>query len=117
MDMIDVPTSFSIQANQEPTQFADIFPPKWKSSLTVFYYIADPTDTSQDYPDGRIVYLRISGSITGYNPSEDLTPPPTGANQDNPISSADAVNQTVWETISGSDWASKYTLVSGQSLD
>lgn len=45
-------------------------PPKWRTSLTVYAYPVPLEDTEDEYPDDRIVYLKLSASITGWTPSE-----------------------------------------------
>jgi hypothetical protein len=47
-------------------------PPKWRSSLTVYAYAIPLADTAEDYPDSRIVYFKLSASITGWAESEAL---------------------------------------------
>ncbi len=44
------------------------FPPKWHSSMAVFKYM--PPEEYQQYPDYDIVYLKVSVSITGYQPHD-----------------------------------------------
>ena len=48
-------------------------PPKWRSSMTVYSYAVPLEDTADDYPDSRIVYFKLSCSITGWAESETLT--------------------------------------------
>lgn len=47
-------------------------PPKWRPSLAVYAYALPLEDTEDDYPQDRIVYLKLSSSITGWTPSEDV---------------------------------------------
>lgn len=47
-------------------------PPKWRSSMTVYYYVVPKEQTADTYPDSRIVYLRLSCSITGWNLDEEI---------------------------------------------
>lgn len=44
-------------------------PPKWHSSLAVFKYV--PEDEFQLYPDYKITYLKVTATITGYQPLDD----------------------------------------------
>lgn len=44
------------------------FPPKWHSSMAVFRYI--PPDEYQQYADYDIAYLKVSVTITGYQPHD-----------------------------------------------
>lgn len=47
-------------------------PPKWRSSLAVYAYPVPLADTEEEYPDSRIVYLKLSASITGWSPRETI---------------------------------------------
>jgi hypothetical protein len=54
-----------------------IYPPKWRSSLAVFYY--EPTSEEQKFPDRIITYVKVSCSITGFQAggqSAEVTMPP-----------------------------------------
>ncbi len=111
-DMIDLPPLLGplVSINFDPTQFGSN-PPTWRPSSTLFYYVVDPALTSDDYPDGRIIYLRLSCSITGYNLSEDLTAEPNVPGSfmiyaDDPNSTM--TGNTLLESIAGSDWANTY---------
>lgn len=44
-------------------------PPKWHSSLAVFKYV--PEDEFQMYPNYKITYLKVTATITGYQPLDD----------------------------------------------
>src|SRR6266404_2375732 len=46
-----------------------VLPPKWHSSIAVFKY--RPDDEYQLYPDYEITYLKVSCTLTGYQPLED----------------------------------------------
>jgi hypothetical protein len=46
-----------------------VLPPKWHSSIVVFKY--RPADEFQLYPDYDITYLKVTCTITGYQPIED----------------------------------------------
>lgn len=41
-------------------------PPKWRSSVAVFYYDVPEEETIEDYPDRRIVFLKASATFTGF---------------------------------------------------
>jgi len=80
-------------------------PPRWRSSIAVFGHVVPIEDTEDRYPDTRIVYLRLTCSLTGWSPA--------GALGDSvPIESeADRWGdwqRTAWETILGSGWAERY---------
>ncbi len=40
------------------------FPPKWRSSMTVYSYVVPKEQTAESYPNGRIVYMRLTCSVT-----------------------------------------------------
>lgn len=44
------------------------FPPKWNSSIAVFEYV--PEDAFQPYDDLKVTYLKVSATITGYQPQD-----------------------------------------------
>jgi hypothetical protein len=44
-------------------------PPKWQSSIAIFKYV--PADEYQLYPDYKITYLKVTVTLTGYQPMED----------------------------------------------
>jgi hypothetical protein len=88
------------------TNFGDLaLTPKWRSSLAVYYYIVPEEETADAYPDSRIVYLKLTCSITGWNPSEELR----GAKQTAQDSGAlDDLQKSIWEVITAKGWASVY---------
>ena len=45
------------------------FPAKWKSSLALFHY--QPPADFQVYDDMTVSYIKVSASITGYQPDGD----------------------------------------------
>jgi hypothetical protein len=81
------------------------FLPKWRSSLAVYFYIVPEEETADSYPNSRIVYLKLTCSITGWNPSESLHAAKSKAQETGPW---DDVQRTFWETIVASGWAQKY---------
>ena len=86
------------------TNFGDLkFPPKWRSSLAVYYFIVPEEETADEYPNSRIVYLRLTCSITGWNPNEELVNA-SGTVNVNP----DEIQVSIWETITNDGWASVY---------
>jgi hypothetical protein len=86
-------------------------PPKWKSSLAVFYYEVPEEDTIDDYPDRRLVFLKVSASVTGFNPCEapviDRT---TSIPSNEPVSSGDVAEgeYNAWRHSLLSGWAARY---------
>jgi hypothetical protein len=88
------------------TNFGDlVFGPKWRSSLAVSYYVVPPDQTADGYPNSRIVYVKLSASITGYNPSEDLRAARTAAEAPGTL---DDLQRTLWDVIISSGWAATY---------
>ena len=60
-------------ADMIDTNFGDAaLPPKWRSSMALYYYIVPKEQTVEDYPNTRIVYLRLTCSITGWNLDEEI---------------------------------------------
>jgi hypothetical protein len=49
-------------------------PPRWRSSVAVFGHAVPMVETEDRYPDARIVYLRLTISITGWSPRLALQP-------------------------------------------
>jgi hypothetical protein len=47
------------------------FPPKWRSSISVFYH--EPADLPETYCDRVVTYLKVVCSITGYQAGSELT--------------------------------------------
>lgn len=76
--------------------FGSGLPPKWRSSMAVYAYAVPMVETAEDYPGSRIVYLKLSASITGWSPRETieghLVPDPTW----------DPWQRAAWEAISAS---------------
>jgi hypothetical protein len=88
------------------TNFGDFtFGPKWRSSLCVYYYLVPDEETADDYPNSRIVYLKFTCSITGYNPSETLANAKKVAEDSGAL---DDLQRSTWQVISGSGWSAKY---------
>jgi len=81
------------------------FPPKWRTSLSVYYYVVPEEETVDAYPNSRIVYLKFTASITGWNPSESLQGARKAAEE---TGTWDDLQRTLWETIVASGWAQKY---------
>jgi hypothetical protein len=66
-------------------------------------FIVPEEETADEYPNSRIIYLKLSGSITGWNPHEELLNA-YGNIHDNP----DDMQVSIWETIVSDGWASVY---------
>jgi hypothetical protein len=88
------------------TNFGDAnFPPKWRTSMAIYSYVVPEAQTAQEYPDARIVYLRLTCSITGWNPSEDLL---DAVNLEQPRDALDDLQTSLWEVIHAQGWAKTY---------
>ena len=99
-------TRMAYSRDMVDTNFGDFtFGPKWRSSLAVYYYLVPEEDTADDYPNSRIVYLKFTCSITGYNPSEALANAKQVAENSGAL---DDLQRSTWEVISGSGWSAKY---------
>jgi hypothetical protein len=99
-------TRMAFSRDMVDTSFEDAtFGPKWRSSLAVYYYIVPEEETADDYPTSRIMYLKFTCSITGYNPSESLADAKQVAEESGAL---DDLQRSTWEVISGSGWSAKY---------
>lgn len=47
----------------------DRLPPKWHSSIAVFKYV--PDEEYQQFPDTKVTFLKVTVTITGYQPMND----------------------------------------------
>ncbi len=62
------------------------FPPPWRSSLAIFAYEPSPDDLPSEMCNQKITYLKVSCSVTGYQPTAQETadlvaaPPPENYN-------------------------------------
>jgi len=99
-------TRMAFSRDMVDTEFADAtFGPKWRSSLAVYYYIVPEEETADNYPTSRIMYLKFTCSITGYNPSESLADVKQIVEESGAL---DDLQRSTWEVISGSGWSAKY---------
>ena len=99
-------TRLAFSRDMIDTNFDDMaFRPKWRSSLSVYHYVVPDEETADAYPNSRIVYLKLTCSITGWNPSEDLRFASEVAQESG---TWDDLQRTLWEVILASGWASKY---------
>ena len=93
-------------ADMMDSNFGDIaLPPKWRSSLAVYCYAVPIELTEESYPEGRIVYLRLTCSLTGWNPGEDFLYPDTIAEIPDDL---DDLQMATWQAIAASGWAQTY---------
>ncbi len=104
---VDIPwRRLAYAADMIDTNFGDIaLPPKWRSSLAVYYYVVEQEQTAESYPEGRIVYLRLTCSITGWNPSEELQ---AAVSLEEVGDNLDDLQRATWEAIQSSGWAEAY---------
>ncbi|MEU9856249.1 hypothetical protein [Streptomyces sp. NPDC047974] len=99
-------TRMAYSRDMVDTAFGDFeFGPKWRSSLAVYYYLVPEEETADDYPDSRIVYLKLTCSITGYNPSETLADARRLATASGAL---DDLQRSTWEVVVGSGWSARY---------
>ena len=99
-------TRLAFSRDMIDTNFGDLaFSPKWRSSMAVYYYIVPDEETADAYPNSRIVYLKVTCSITGWNPSETLNDVKQAAEE---AGTWDDLQRTLWEVIISSGWASTY---------
>jgi hypothetical protein len=104
---VDIPwrrLAFSTDMIDHDFTLADL-PPKWRSSLVAFYHLVPVEDTALEYPDGRLVYIRLACSITGFNPNEDLRRAAVIASEGD---APGDTQESTWEAIMAQDWASTY---------
>ena len=60
-------TRLSFARDMIDTNFGDLaFPPKWRTSLAVYYYIVPEEEVADAYPESRIVYLPAPSRSTGW---------------------------------------------------
>ena len=99
-------TRMAFSRDMIDTNFGDLdFGPRWRSSLAVSYYIVPPDETAEGYPNSRIVYLKLTTSITGYNPSEELR---AARNVAEELGTLDDLQRTLWDVVAASGWAATY---------
>ncbi len=69
---VDVPWSLvAASPDMMDTTFCDGgFPPTWQSSLAIYAYEPSPNDLPQQLCNQRITYLKVTCSITGFQPSK-----------------------------------------------
>jgi len=76
--------------------FGGGLPPKWRSSLAIHASPIPLEETQEEYPDSRIIYLKVSASISGWSPREVLE----GHLLPNPA--WDPFQRAAWEAIAAS---------------
>jgi hypothetical protein len=64
----------AVSPDMMDTQFCNkLFPFAWRSSLAISAYEPNPDDLPEELCGDRITYLKITASITGYQPSKEET--------------------------------------------
>jgi hypothetical protein len=97
---------FGYSRDMVDTNFRTLsLPPKWRSSMAVYSYVVPDEQTAESYPNARIVYLRLTCSITGFNISEDLVDPDTVGESGDQL---DDLQQSAWEAIQSQGWVNRY---------
>ncbi len=85
-------------------------PPKWRSSVAVFYYEVPEEETAEDYPERRIIFLKASATVTGFNLVE-------SAYQEREISRItsilDGSELSTWVALRASGWREYYPCYGG----
>lgn len=65
---IDIPWKRLAYSVDMVDTFMDVpLPPKWRSSIAVFYHEVPEEETRDNYPDRRIVFIKVTASITGFS--------------------------------------------------
>lgn len=99
-------TRMAFSRDMIDTNFGDMkFGARWRSSLAVYYYFVPEEETADAYPNSRIVYLKLTSSITGWNPSEELLAVQKAAEE---AGALDDLQRSLWEVIISSGWAATY---------
>jgi hypothetical protein len=97
---------FAFTRDMVDTDFGTLeLSPKWRSSLAVYAYVVPEEETAESYPDARIVYLRLSCSITGWNPNEELA---NEIDLDEVGDQLDDLQRSSWEVVQGDRWSETY---------
>jgi hypothetical protein len=76
--------------------------PKWRSSMAVYAHVLPEETTREVYPDRRILYLKLTASITGWCPAEDLRGGVVVSESNDPW------QRSGWQVVDGATWASEY---------
>lgn len=79
-----------------------VHPPKWRSSLTVYAFPVPLSETEEDYPEHRVVYLKLSATLTGWTLREEV---PVRGDLPGPF---DAVQGDLWDKLDVLDHVSEY---------
>jgi hypothetical protein len=82
-----------------------LLPPKWRSSMAVYSYVVPAEQTAESYPGSRILYLRLTCSLTGWNPNEELR---EAVDLDEAGDELDDLQHSSWQAIQSEGWADQY---------
>lgn len=78
-------------------------------SMAIYSYVVPEEQTAESYPDSRIVYLKLTCSITGFNISEYLIDPETIGGSGDEL---DDLQNSTWKAIQSQGKADFAHLVS-----
>jgi hypothetical protein len=72
---VDVPwTLVAVSPDMMDTTFCDEgYPPPWRSSLAIYAFEPSPGDLPQQLCDQKITYLKVTCSVTGFQPTQQET--------------------------------------------
>jgi hypothetical protein len=82
-----------------------LVPPKWRSSLAVYDYVVPEEQTAESYANSRIVYLQVTCSVTGWNPSEELR---GAVHLEDAGEQLDDLQRSTWQAIRAEGRAEQY---------
>src|SRR5262249_44604670 len=72
---IDIPwTLIAVSPDMMDVTFRDkVYPFDWRSSLAMSVFEPKPEDLPDNFCGGRLTYVKLTATITGYQPSKDET--------------------------------------------
>lgn len=79
-------------------------PPRWRPSMTVYHHVVPEAQTAATYPDARVIYLKLSASMTGWSPADYLD----DAVKLEEARGIDDWQRSAWEVLLGSGWVGRY---------
>lgn len=105
------------QADMLDRGYDNQIPPKWRSSISAYAYAVPLAETVESYPDHRVVYVKVTTTITGWSPRESLgeylklrDPEPSspdnpsdGYDGGGPVPTEDDLQQDGWNAIDSSE--------------
>jgi hypothetical protein len=104
---LDIPwRRLAYSADMMDRDFAQLaLPPRWRSSVAVFGHVVPVEETEDRYPDARIVYLRVTMSLTGWAPATALE---HSVRLEIEGESWADWQYSTWEALLSSGWAARY---------